>query len=111
MVSNYPNFQTIDSGANLFMEFLTAYPSNVTDRLKRISSSDLDILKSPFPADFPNSSEVEILKNSKISKNTFEKTHFMNFQRAVNNMVEYRNGDFQSIVQSITVFLIFTEFT
>ena len=79
------------------MELLTSYPSNILNMLSknsRISSSDIAILQSPFPADFPNGTEVAKLKNSKISKKTFDLTHFMNFQRAVNNMVEYRNGEF-----------------
>ena len=78
------------------MEFLTSYPSNVTKMLSkngRTSSSDVEILKTPFPSDFPNAAEVEKLKNSKISKQTFEIMHFMNFQRAVDNMIEYRNGE------------------
>ena len=81
------------------MEFLSSYPSNVTKMLSkngRISSSDVEILKTPFPSDFPNAAEVEKLKNSKISKKTFEIMHFMNFQRAVDNMMEYRNGEFSS---------------
>ena len=75
------------------MEFLTSYPSNVTKMLSkngRISSSDVEILKTSFPSDFPNAAEVEKLKNSKISKKTFEIMHFMNFKRAVDNMIEYR---------------------
>ena len=79
------------------MELLTSYPSNILNMLSknsRISSSDIAILQSPFPADFPNGTEVAKLKNSKISKKTFDLTHFMNFQRAVNNIVEYRNSEF-----------------
>ena len=84
------------------MEFLTSYPSNVTKMLSkngRISSSDVEILKTPFPSDFPNAAEVEKLKNSKISKKTFEIMHFMNFKRAVDNMIEYRNGEYRMVAK------------
>jgi len=85
--------KTFDTNAHLFMEYLTSYPPNVAKMISknsRISSADVEILKSSFPSNFPNSTEVQRLKNSKISKKTFEVMHFMNFKRAVDNMIEYR---------------------